>query len=132
MTSEYLPEPEPEPKPKPAKAFWALGMAPDIHLHVLDRRVYHVHSAVLKLHSEFFLKFLNSAEKQAALDETTAEAEARGVVVTVPATTHWITLVDDDGSWSLIGSMDGKVSLSLPPQRLPISLSALYSNQGLT
>tara|TARA_R110002060_G_scaffold4952_11_gene7695 strand:- start:593 stop:877 length:285 start_codon:yes stop_codon:yes gene_type:complete len=38
------------------------GLKPDVRFDVLGKD-YHVHSALLKLHSAFFAKFLDSADK---------------------------------------------------------------------
>lgn len=77
--------------------FFARGLTPDVRLHVLDRAVLHVHSVVLKLQSNFFLKFLDSPDK------TTAVSVPGGLKY------EWVTKVDDDGTWSLVAAIDGKV-----------------------
>ena len=78
--------------------FFARGRAPDVRLHVLDRAVFHVHSVILKLHSNFFFKFLDSPDKAAA------------VPVQGGLGYEWVTKVDEDGSRSLVAAMDRKVS----------------------
>jgi hypothetical protein len=46
----------------PPVIFKALGINPDVCLEVFGTR-FHVHSMALKLHSQFFLTFFDSADK---------------------------------------------------------------------
>lgn len=69
-----------------------------MRLHVLDRAVFHVHSVILKLHSNFFFKFLDSPDNSAA------------VPVQGGLRYEWVAKGDEDGSRSLVAAMDGKVS----------------------
>jgi hypothetical protein len=64
-------------------------MKPDVCLEVFGTN-FHVHSVVLKLHSNFFYAFLTSADK----NSTGAEG---------PFKYEWITKVVDDGKdWRLV------------------------------
>jgi hypothetical protein len=70
--------------------YTARGLNSDVRLRAFDTE-FHVHSTVLKMHSAFFFKFLDSPDK------------------TPPATVapgtfkyEWVTKIDEDGSWSLV------------------------------
>ncbi|KAG0651409.1 hypothetical protein D0Z07_2115 [Hyphodiscus hymeniophilus] len=69
--------------------FKSPGLVPDLRLTVFGKE-FHVHSAVLRLHSAFFRKFLDSTEKPSS-----------------PAGTRnlfkydYVSVVDDDDSWGL-------------------------------
>ncbi|KAK6583446.1 hypothetical protein PZA11_004522 [Diplocarpon coronariae] len=67
--------------------FKARGTVPDTRLRVLDTE-FHVHSAILKMHSAFFYKFLDSPDKQ-------------DIVQVGPFKYEWATRVDPDGDWGL-------------------------------
>ncbi len=45
--------------------FQSPGLKPDVRLTIYGQE-FHVHSVILKLHSNFFRKFLDSPEKEAA------------------------------------------------------------------
>jgi hypothetical protein len=45
--------------------FNARRLAPDVRLRVVETEIY-VHSTILKLHSAFFFKFLDSPDKAAS------------------------------------------------------------------
>jgi len=62
--------------------------SPDSCLVVFDQG-FHVHSTVLKLHSAFFRKFLDSPDK---VNATTTKNFKY----------YWVTKVDEDGDWQLI------------------------------
>ncbi|KAE8450657.1 hypothetical protein EG329_006001 [Mollisiaceae sp. DMI_Dod_QoI] len=66
------------------------GFKPDVRLKVFDNLEFHVHSIMLKIHSGFFRKFLDSPEKK------------------IPASAEfayeWVTKIDDDMSWHLIAA----------------------------
>ncbi|PVH75278.1 hypothetical protein DL98DRAFT_658200 [Cadophora sp. DSE1049] len=70
--------------------FNARGMKPDVDLEVLGTHMY-VHSAILKLHSTFFFKFLDSPDKLLPVS-----VSASGIIY------EWVTSVDADGSWALV------------------------------
>ena len=76
------------------------GLHPDMRLHVLDLAVFHVHSTMLKMQSNFFFKFLDSAEK----------TKTQTILAYGQSKYEWVTKVDDDGTWSLIAATNGKVS----------------------
>lgn len=50
-------------KSTPSTIFAAPGLKPDVFLNVLEEE-YHVHSAILKLYSNYFRKTLNGPNKQ--------------------------------------------------------------------
>ena len=79
--------------------FNARGMERDVDLEVLGTHMY-VHSAMLKLHSVFFYKFLDSADK--ALAPLTPPNGFRYT---------WVTSVDIDGTWALVDHCSQKVGL---------------------
>lgn len=82
-----------DPFSNPPIAFHAPGLKPDVCLKVFDQD-YHVHSVLLKLHSEFFRKFLDSPDKVALGNNSTG-----GFTYTL------ITKVDEDGKdWHLIAA----------------------------
>ncbi|CAG8980149.1 hypothetical protein HYALB_00013504 [Hymenoscyphus albidus] len=64
------------------------NMHPDVHLQVFDQQ-FHVHSMALKMHSEFFRSFFDSADK----NQPASDPEFKYM---------WVTKVDDDGNWSLV------------------------------
>lgn len=84
--------------------FFARGYEPDVRLHVLDRAVYHVYSVILKLHSNFFFKFLD--EKQAAVATSASGTIGSG---NGQFKYEWVTQVDKDRTWSLVSAGGGKV-----------------------
>lgn len=71
--------------------FEALGLKPDVRFKVFDNE-FHLHSTVLKLHSEFFLKFLDSAEKE-VLQDTIIQGFKY----------EWNSMIDGDG-WHMVVS----------------------------
>jgi hypothetical protein len=70
----------------------------DVRLRVF-RTEYHVHSWILKMHSAFFFKFLDSPDK-----DHSRPTPAGGFKY------EWITKVDDDGTWGLVAKDDRNVS----------------------
>ncbi len=72
-------------KPEPI-VFRFPGLIADARLVVFEQE-FHVHSIVLKFHSAFFRKFLDSAEKN--------------VNLSTPFKYEYTTVVDDDGVWAL-------------------------------
>jgi hypothetical protein len=71
---------------------------PDTRFRVFDQE-FLVYSPTLRLHSEFFRIFLDSLEK--------TESSRLGRYCY-----DWVTLVDDDGTWSLVCSDALKASAS--------------------
>lgn len=49
--------------PRYLMVFFSPGLTPDVRFTMYDKFEYHLHSIVLKLHSRFFQRFLNSPEK---------------------------------------------------------------------
>jgi hypothetical protein len=87
-------------KPKPV-SFTARGLTADVRLGVFDAE-FHVHSVVLKMHSAFFFKFLDSPDK------IPAAAVAPG-----PFKYEWVTKIDEDGSWSLVDARSIEVRINV-------------------
>jgi hypothetical protein len=75
--------------PKPV-VFTTRGLTADVRLGVFNAE-FHVHSVVLKMHSAFFFKFLDSPDK------ASPATVAPGVFKY-----EWVTKIDEDGSWSLV------------------------------
>ncbi|TGO08202.1 hypothetical protein BTUL_0221g00190 [Botrytis tulipae] len=65
------------------------GHKVDVKLSVFDGLQLHVHSVILKLHSAFFRRFLDPPGRDDK-DENTGSFKY-----------EWVTVYDDDGSWSL-------------------------------
>jgi hypothetical protein len=72
--------------------FKARGLNTDVRLRAFETD-FHVHSVFLKIHSAFFFKFLDSADKTAALTNLTLAGGFKY---------EWITKIDGDRSWSLV------------------------------
>ncbi|KAL2070505.1 hypothetical protein VTL71DRAFT_13531 [Oculimacula yallundae] len=90
------PAPQPVVHDPPAEepiVFKSPGLVPDVRLRVFDTE-FHVHSIILKLHSNYFRRFLDSADKP----ERPQDA---------PFRYEYITVIDDDGSWALEWSDTG-------------------------
>lgn len=66
------------------------GQKPDLLLQVFNQS-FHVHSVMLKFHSEFFRKFLDSADK----DKKAPPSDPNFKYV-------WIAKLDPDGRWHLV------------------------------
>ncbi|QSZ36367.1 hypothetical protein DSL72_006243 [Monilinia vaccinii-corymbosi] len=62
----------------------------DVKLKIFDELEFHVHSTVLKTHSAFFRRFLDSPDK-------VSKNQNLGKFKYV-----WVSVIDEDGSWSLI------------------------------
>lgn len=73
----------------PPIAFVSPGLQPDARLLVFDQE-YHVHSLILKLHSAYFRRYLDSAEK----DSETVDAAAQFKY-------EYVSVIDGDGVWGL-------------------------------
>ncbi|KAH8795468.1 hypothetical protein BGZ57DRAFT_865733 [Hyaloscypha finlandica] len=67
--------------------FRSPGLKPDVRLTVVGQ-VFHVHSIILKLHSNFFRKFLDSADKVAAPASASFQYD-------------YVSVFDADGAWGL-------------------------------
>ncbi|PMD62646.1 uncharacterized protein K444DRAFT_524777, partial [Hyaloscypha bicolor E] len=67
--------------------FKSPGLKPDVRLTVFGQ-VFHVHSIILKLHSNFFRKFLDSADKVAAPASASFQYD-------------YVSVFDADGDWGL-------------------------------
>ena len=79
------------PLAPPPVIFKARGMNPDVCLEVFGIR-FHVHSIALKLHSQFFLTFFDSADKVGS-----SSGESGSFVY------EWVTKVVDEGKdWQLV------------------------------
>jgi hypothetical protein len=70
----------------------------DTCLTVFDQE-YHVHSAILQLHSAFYFKFLDSPDKQLSTASSTGASMYQ-----------WVTEIDSDGSWALVALSNKSVS----------------------
>jgi hypothetical protein len=90
--------------------FKARGLNADVRLRAFDTE-FRVHSVILKIHSAFFFKFLDSADKTAALADSTPVGGFKY---------EWVTNIDEDGSWSLVakGNQD-KVSYQSLVSKIP-------------
>lgn len=105
---------EKEQTPKPPTVFQAAGLQPDVRLKVFDEQ-FIVHSPILKLYSTFFLKFLDSPDKQLNHDVVCPSLANGRIFTVVPSTFkyEWVTEVEDDGGWHLVAeSSIGEVRVS--------------------
>lgn len=84
--------------------FKMFGIKPDVHLQVFDQ-AFHVHSTALKMHSEFFCKFLGSPDKASSTSPSISGFEQ-----------NWVTQIDGDGTWSLVSK---SVQVCLSSTTLP-------------
>lgn len=84
---------------KPPVVFNLPGHDVDVKLQVFNDLEFHVHSTILKIHSAFFRKFLDSPDKE-------GKGENAGKFKYV-----WVTMIDDDGSWSLVDSRNYSVCI---------------------
>lgn len=77
-----------EPEVREPVIFISLGTRPDVRLKLFGIRKFHVHSHILKHRSNYFRKFMDSADKTPA-----------------PPSAHWkydyVSVVDEDGEWGL-------------------------------
>ncbi|TGO29395.1 hypothetical protein BPAE_0015g00390 [Botrytis paeoniae] len=83
--------PEQQEPPSPI-IFLARGLKADTRFTVF-RQKFHLHSSGLKHHSNYFRKFLDSADKQPAPASALFKYDYRSVV-------------DEDGSWALMPGLD--------------------------
>lgn len=67
--------------------FFSPGLKPDTRFTVFEKE-YHVHSVILKLHSNYFRRFLDSPDKEAAPVDALFKYD-------------YVSVVDKDGSWAL-------------------------------
>jgi len=84
--------------------FTARGLNSDVRLCAFETE-FHVHSMVLKMHSAFFFKFLDSPDK------TPPETVAPGAFKY-----EWATKIDEDGSWSLVDARSIEVRITSSSQ----------------
>jgi hypothetical protein len=77
--------------------FKARGINADVRLRAFETD-FHVHSVILKIHSAFFFKFLDSAEKTASLTNPIPAGGFRY---------EWITKIDEDGGWAFVAKRKG-------------------------
>ncbi|TVY39552.1 hypothetical protein LOCC1_G004464 [Lachnellula occidentalis] len=75
-----------ETGPAPIK-FLSPGLKPDTRLMVFEQE-FHVHSTILKLHSNYFRQFLDSPDKTGAPASALFQYE-------------YVSVVDEDGTWAL-------------------------------
>lgn len=71
----------------PPVVFKSPGLQPDVRLKVFDTD-FHVHSVVLKLHSNYFRRFLDAPDKPEGPASPLFRYE-------------YSTVVDEDGTWAL-------------------------------
>ncbi|KUJ24470.1 uncharacterized protein LY89DRAFT_727496 [Mollisia scopiformis] len=76
--------------------FTARGLRLDTRLNVL-RQEFHCHSAILKLKSNFFFKFMDSPDKVLNNEG--------------PFKYEWVSSIDDDGTWGLVAADPSKDKL---------------------
>jgi hypothetical protein len=123
-------------------AFSSPGQAPDVRLNVLGIKEFHVHCFLLKHHSAFFRKFLDSPGKKGADGTGRNHGEASTAVEkrAGQATSfryEWVSQFDEDGKgWHLVCGTRAQVSSLnsfnsmpyLPSEPLPkSSLSAMLT-----
>lgn len=87
-----------ETSPPPRIIFSSRNLAPDVLLCVFDQE-FAVHSGILKVHSGFFAKFLDSVDK--APVSTGSYGNSSGGKLT-SFTYCWVTKVDGKKEWSLV------------------------------
>jgi hypothetical protein len=68
--------------------FKSSGVKPDVRLRLFGIREFHVHSSILKLHSNYFRKFLDSPDKTPAAPSASWKYD-------------YVSVVDEDGEWGL-------------------------------
>ncbi|PQE22580.1 hypothetical protein CJF31_00001490 [Rutstroemia sp. NJR-2017a BVV2] len=75
-------------KPTSPVVFQLATHPPDVKLKIFDDLEFHAHSTILKKQSAFFRAFMDSPDKRLPL---TGEWKY-----------EWVSVVDDDGTWSLV------------------------------
>jgi len=73
--------------PKSPVVFKSPNLQPDVRIKVFDAE-FHVHSTILKLHSNFFRKFLDGPDKLFPPASSTFPYD-------------YISYIEDDGDWGL-------------------------------
>ncbi|KAL3425287.1 hypothetical protein PVAG01_02078 [Phlyctema vagabunda] len=73
------------------KLAWPGSGDPDTRFIVFDKYEFHVHSIILKLHSAFFRRFLDSPDKIPAPNSAAFRYD-------------WVSKIDGDGSWGLVAA----------------------------
>ncbi|TVY80280.1 hypothetical protein LSUE1_G007023 [Lachnellula suecica] len=103
--------------------FQSPGLQPDVRLTVFHTE-FHVHSVLLKLHSAFFRKFLDSPDKAPAVDQVVNRSVAAPASITPTRFKYeWITEIEAEGTWHLIAARYG--------QNEPLDPSALKSRKDM-
>jgi len=83
--------------------FTLAGTQPDTRLKVFDDVEFRVHSVLLKAHSAFFGRFLDSPDKASDMDLSSA-SPVSGFKY------EWVTKIDEDGAgWNLIAAPSTEV-----------------------
>jgi hypothetical protein len=77
-----------EPEVEQPVIFKSPGLKPDVRLRLFGIREFHVHASILKLHSNYFRKFLDSPEKTPAAPSALWKYD-------------YVSVVDEDGEWGL-------------------------------
>jgi hypothetical protein len=105
---------------KSPTVFQTPDLKPDVRLRVFDFE-FHVHSVLLKLHSAFFRKFLDSPDKTDL--QSAGNLETPSAVVnfyTGNFKYDWVTEVDGDKTWHLVVKKDKE----------PVDLSGFKGDQS--
>ncbi|KAL2070504.1 hypothetical protein VTL71DRAFT_13530 [Oculimacula yallundae] len=109
-----------EPEESAPIVYASPGLKPDVRIRILSD-VYHVHSIILKLHSNYFRRFLDSPEKTG----TRASAEFEY---------EYVAVFDEDGTFALEPATaenttqhSGFGDVYLATQIFPKLLSAMYN-----
>ncbi|KAM0153488.1 hypothetical protein ACHAPG_007025 [Botrytis cinerea] len=79
------------------KKFSFPDQTPDTRFVLFDETEIHLHSTILKIHSAFFRKFLDSPDKKPA--EPSAEFRY-----------EWVSEIEDDGEWHLVEKSHAKLN----------------------
>lgn len=82
----------PEDSKSRVKKFHIRGQVLDMRIRLLEETEFHVHSMILKQHSEFFFKFLDSPDKVQSEDREWKY--------------DWISEVEEDGDWHLVSTQN--------------------------
>jgi hypothetical protein len=85
----------------PSIVFASPGLKPDVRLKIFVEAEIHYYSLILKLHSNFFRKFLDSPDKSPAPASASFKYE-------------YATVVDEDGTWALEPAAKASILLTKP------------------
>ena len=94
--------------PESPIVFQSPGLKPDVSLKVFKVE-FHVHSVLLRLHSAFFRKFLDSADKNVSASTSTMSSSGNGSAIgTTPteASATWSTMVYGDMKYKWVTKVD--------------------------